>query len=423
MSTTEQPLRTDVAVVGAGLAGLTAARVAQGHGRDVVVLDPNELGGRGRTDVRGDVRFNRGPHALYLGGDAERVLRSLGVDLPGGSPSSDGAGLLENRVGVLPGTASQLARTSLLSWRGKAAVASLMLRLQRFDASAQSSVTFGAWLDALDLPDDARLLVLMLSRVSTYTNAPHVASADMVVGTMQSAMRTGVRYLDGGWQTLVDGLADGLPVLRGTVTAVHRDGGDLVVERADAPPVVARSVVVAAGGPDVTARLLGRAPYAVGPAAEARCLDLATTVPAKPGLLFGLDTPLYLSNHCPPARLAPDGIGVVHVARYLGAGDAASPHDGRAELMAHAARAGITADAVLDARYLHRMVAVSAIATAEHGGLPGRPSVDDSGVPGVFVAGDWVGPRGHLLDAVMASAEEAATRAARAADTATLVPR
>ncbi len=422
MSSIEQPLLTDVAVVGAGLAGLAAARVAHGHGLGVVVVDATEPGGRGRTDVRGGVHFNRGPHALYLGGDAERLLRRFGLSLVGGPPSAHGAGSLAGRVGALPGTAGQLARTSLLSWRAKASVASVMLRLPRVDASQLATTTFAAWLDDQGLQGEARMLVEMLARVSTYTNLPRVASADMVVGMMQSAMRTGVRYLDGGWQTLVDGLAAGVRIERGTVTGVHREGGRVVVERADAAPVVARSVVVAAGGPEATARLLGRAPFAVGPAADARCLDLATSRHADPGLLLGVDEPLYLSNHCPPARLAPEGVAVVHVARYLSGDETASPDVARAELMAHATRAGIDAAHVIDARYLHRMAAVTAIPTAELGGLAGRPGVAESGVEGVFLAGDWVGPRGHLLDAAMASAEDAAERAARAADAATLVP-
>ena len=48
---------------------------------------------------------------------------------------------------------------------------------------------------------------------------------------------------------------------------------------------------------------------------------------------------------------------------------------------------------------------------AESGGMRGRPTVTDSGVPGVFLAGDWVGPAGHLADASLASAEAAVAAA------------
>lgn len=61
------------------------------------------------------------------------------------------------------------------------------------------------------------------------------------------------------------------------------------------------------------------------------------------------------------------------------------------------------------------MVTCTAIPVAAGGGLAGRPDVGVlgrlSGRPGVFVAGDWVGPEGHLADAVLASARAAAVAA------------
>jgi transposase InsO family protein len=57
--------------------------------------------------------------------------------------------------------------------------------------------------------------------------------------------------------------------------------------------------------------------------------------------------------------------------------------------------------------------------TREHGGMQGRPNVTDTGVAGALVAGDWVGPTGHLADAALASGEAAGMQAARAATRAT----
>jgi glycine/D-amino acid oxidase-like deaminating enzyme len=96
-----------VVVIGAGLAGLTAAATAARAGRLVVVVEADALGGRARTDEHGGYRFNQGPHALARGGRAERILRDLGVPHrapPGGSvvhvmrygardPARDGAEL------------------------------------------------------------------------------------------------------------------------------------------------------------------------------------------------------------------------------------------------------------------------------------------------------------------------------------------
>jgi phytoene dehydrogenase-like protein len=334
-----------------------------------------------------------------------------------------GSGLLGERMGPLPATAASLARTSLLGARGKVAIARLMARLPRLDVAALADVSFEDWLLDASLPDDARLLVEMLARVASYTNAPAIASADMVLGQMQAAMGHGVRYVDGGWQTFVDALAAGVHVERGAVSAVRHDGTEVVVERVDGSIVVATSCIVAVGTPDVAAGLLGRPAFDIGPAVEASCLDLATSVPAQPGLLLGIDTPLYLSNHCPPARLAPDGVSVVHVAHYLAPGERPDPHAERATLVRHAERAGLTTDRILESRYLHRMTVVGGMATAARGGLPGRPKVHETGQRNVFIAGDWVGPTGHLLDASMASAADSAARASRAVESDTLVGR
>ena len=81
--------------------------------------------------------------------------------------------------------------------------------------------------------------------------------------------------------------------------------------------------------------------------------------------------------------------------------------------MAFTAHAGVRPDDIVESRRLHRMVTVAAIPTAARGGMQGRPAVTDTGHDHVFLAGDWVGSDGHLTDAVLASAEAAATAAVR----------
>ena len=65
-------------------------------------------------------------------------------------------------------------------------------------------------------------------------------------------------------------------------------------------------------------------------------------------------------------------------------------------------------------RFLRRMTVVGATPTPATGGLAGRPGIDSTGLPGVFVAGDWVGPRGWLADCTLSSGEAAGAAAASA---------
>ncbi len=411
-TTSTTTVQTDAVVVGGGMAGLAAAQLLRRAGVAVVVLDSQPLGGRARTDERAGFRFNRGPHALYLAGEGFKVLAGLGVHPEGGPPSADGQGAIGDRIGALPFGPVALARTSLLGVKGKLAIGKLMAGLGKVDAGALGAVTFAEWLDQQRLPSDARHLVEAIARISTYANAPETASADLIVSQIQLANAAGVRYVHDGWQSMVEALATGLDVHRLTALRVHSAGGEVSVETAEGTTVIAKCAVVAAGTPEAIATMLGRAPFVVGPPTEAACLDLGTSAPSNPGLLLGIDRPLYLSNHCPPARLAPSGQSMVHVARYLAPGERTEPAEQKAELLAFAARAGLTEDLIVEQRYLHRMTVVGALATAELGGLRGRPTCTDTGLPAVFLAGDWVGPRGHLVDAALASARDAATAAA-----------
>ena len=101
----------DIAVVGAGLAGLAAAATAASAGRSVLLLDGQPGGGRAATDQVGRYRFNRGAHALTTTGPGRQVLRDLGVRVEGSPPPLRGAqARLGDRLGLSPVGAVALAR-------------------------------------------------------------------------------------------------------------------------------------------------------------------------------------------------------------------------------------------------------------------------------------------------------------------------
>ena len=415
--------RYDVVVVGAGLAGLAAAATAAGEGASTLVLDGHHPGGRASTDERGSFRFNRGAHALYQGGEASAVLARLGVTAPGAPPPTRARGRLGDHVGILPANTATLLRTDLLGARGKLALARFLAGVKRWNPEEWAGLTIGQWLDRFHLPEDARRLALFLVRTTTYLHDEDHVSADVAAGQIQLGLTSGVHYLHGGWASLVEGLAgaarrNGAEIRTGAaVTSVtaEGEGGSVTVVAGDRE-ITAGAVVLAAGTPDADAALLGGEPAAwagLGPQAEASCLDLGLRRRLAEPILFGVDVPFYLVDHASVASgLAPDGGGLVHVLRYLALGEGTPADALRASLEEHARLAGVDPATVEEERFLRRMTVVGATPTPATGGLAGRPGIDSAGLPGVFVAGDWVGPRGWLADCALSSGEAAGEAAA-----------
>ena len=384
-----------VHVIGGGLAGLTAAALVARAGHDVVVHESRGgLGGRATTDdVRG-FRFNQGPHALYRGGPGERVLQSLGIRPAATPPPLAGAmALLDGEIELLPSTPGAMVRSRLLGSLDKVAFGRTMLRVGKLEPAAYAGTTVSELVGELTDRPAARDLVEALIRLGTYTNLPRHLSAEVALVQMQLALADGVVYVHGGWERLVEELA-----LR---AGARIEPGDRLEELPDAA-----AVIVATGTPQSAGALLDHR-FEVGPPAEGTVLDLGLDEPPRHDFVLGIDEPMYLSNHGRTAGV-PAGGHSVSLVRYL-------PHEApgatQDHLRAFARRAGIDDDHVVEERYLHRMTVVSAVASAEQGGLSGRPPVTVPDRPGVFVAGDWVGPEGHLVDAVLASAEAAAQAA------------
>jgi len=454
----------DVVVVGGGLAGLAAAATAARADAtmSVVLLDVQGGGGHAATDEVGRYKFNRGAHALYKGGPAQRVLKELGVRISGANPPLKGArARLGDHTGSLPLGAMTLARTNLLGGGDKVRLGKLLAGLGRIKPAKLSGITIADWLDDRGLEGTARQFTEMLVRLTTYSNDPGVISADVVLAQLQAALSSGVEYLHNGWGTMVSGLTTvardhGVRIATGArVTAVVPDGRSVRVELGE-DVLQARRVIIAAGSPQAAAALLpgidrttvtatsGSAdataagdgagglegnsaasshPRAtpngmpvewqrLGPPTRTACLDLGLRETPEVQLMLGIDQPIYMICHAPAAAgLAPRGGATVQFVRYLSAAEDPSADASRAAFAEHAAIAGIDVDRAEESRYLHRMPACTAQPTPAGGGLRGRPAVDSTGVDNVLVAGDWVGPEGYLADASLASGA-AAGRAA-----------
>lgn len=419
--------RWDIAVIGAGLAGLSAAIEAAGHGRRVVLLDARGvIGGRARTRERHGYSLNEGAHALYVDGAAMRFLRELGCEPSGGVPDvGAGVGIDGDVMGAFPASAVSLMRTPLLKG-DRSSMGKLFVKLPKMrPADYAGRSVEDAVHDLLGRGRAARL-GLGLFRLSTYYHDPAVTSADAGLGQLQMVLNNGVAYLDGGWQSMVAGMEKvardrGVEIRSATkVDEVQAIGGghELVagVER-----VRARRVVVT-GSPGLAAGLLGELAPAVKPWADAaRPAAVASlTVGLKcawgdhPPFALGIDSPTYLSVHAPVADLAPPGHTLVHVMRYLSNDEPSDSDRDRAvcESLLDRVRPGWREDAD-QVWFSPHLVASTDQPTAATGGLAGRPPVSVPGNPDLFVAGDWVGPEGVLADGSVASGRAAGRAAAR----------
>jgi len=269
-------------------------------------------------------------------------------------------------------------------------------------------------IDGLGLRPQLASFAEAVVRVTTYVADMQRLPADLALTQLRSGLLRGVSYLDGGWATLVDGLAAaatgaGARLRPSTPAAQIRGEPEawVVVTAAD-EMLDAAAVVIAAGGPAAVRSLL---PMDVdwgelGPEVTAACLDLGLRG-RPPRFVLGIDEPLYFSAHCPPGDLAPAGHGLVHVLRY-GAREATAD---REELRSFAATAGVRDENVAIERFLANMTVTHVLPSPERG-LAGRPSVAVAGAGGLFIAGDWVGPVGWLADAALVSGAEAGGLAA-----------
>jgi phytoene dehydrogenase-like protein len=415
----------DAAVVGGGLGGLAATTLLGRRGLHAVLLErAHELGGRAATDARNGWLFNRGAHALYRGAAAERVLSSLGVRWSGRAPPPGGVSELDGRAHAMPATVGSLLSTGLFGWSAKWSGARAFARLRSANSRSLEGTNVGAWLEG-NAPDPVlRAAFESFVRVTTYTNAPELLDAGAAISQLQLAQRTGVVYLDGGWQTLVDGARD---VARAAGVAI-RTSADVkcaipaphgwTVALAEGERIACRSLVLAVG-PAVARSIVASDALALwaerGVPTRAACLDLAlSSLPdERTTFALGLDRPLYYSVHSRTARVAPEGQVLVSTMKYLRPGDATDAAPDRAELEAWMDRLQRGwRERVVEQHWLPAMVTSNAVVLANRGGLRGRPGPRVPDAPGVFVVGDWVGSEGMLLDASLASAEKAAEEVA-----------
>jgi phytoene dehydrogenase-like protein len=406
--TTHPNTHPPVIIVGGGLSGLTAAAYLSQASHEVMLFEKASTpGGRARTRKRNGFFFNQGAHAFRLHGAGEQVLNELGVSYTGALPPPSGSfGLVDGELHPL---STVTASPELMQ---------VFDKIKHLNVEALQERSLQEWLEEQVPYPQVRQFLLARARISTHTNAPELLSAGLVL----SLLTAQVWYLDGGWQTLVDGLrqkaqeAGARIVTQARVEAIDVAGEGYRVRLADGSCEDASAVLLttdpemaSALVADGTHELLRRRAALTIPAYVA-CLDIALRrLPSAENLFtVCMDRPFYYAVHSTSAHMAPDGSALVQLMKYLQPGDAAEPEATRQELEAlmDLLQPGWRAE-VVEQSFLPHMIASNAIVQARLGGISGRPGPAVPGLPNLYVAGDWVGPEGDKADACFASARSA----------------
>ena len=394
-------------VAGGGLAGLTAAIELASQGHSVAVYEQSKtLGGRAATHHQQAYSMNIGPHGFYRAGIMKAQLDAWGIAHSGKPPLGKGAAYLvaQGAKYRFPSNTTGLFRSGAFTLSEKLGIARVLGTIVK--ATAQPGESMRAWIHRQSPKAAVRNMLAAMTRLSTYAGDLAALDAGAALRQVQMALKASVLYLDGGWETVVNGLAVKAQSLG---VQIHLDAGVVSIEPGT---VVLRGGerlhadgIVLALPPKTVEQITGQRLPAMIPA-RAACLDLGLRhLPAKAGTFaLGLDEPTYVSVHSEYATgLAPTGGALVQLAKYLGGGDfcAREELEQRADLILPGWR-----EEVEFARFLPEMTVVHAIPTAAHG----RPDVDALSMPSVAIAGDWVGPEAMLADAAVASGIRAARR-------------
>jgi monoamine oxidase len=281
----------DVVVVGAGFAGLSAARTLGDLGLSAVVLEARDrVGGRVYTEtLEGGPWVDLG--GQWLGPTQDRALalvKELGARTFPTWTKGDNLVVVRGKAKRYRGTIPRLPIASLLNvgwaqWRLERMARRVPLDAPWSAARAREwdRTPFSAWLDTNLVTGTARHLLEAGLETVFAANAREMSllhvlfyihsgkDLDMLLGTEGAAQAT---RIEGGMQTIAEGLAKkvdvrlGCPVRRvvqrdGGVT-VHHDGGVIESKRAivAVPPKLAAALAFEPALPSRRAELLGKMP-------------------------------------------------------------------------------------------------------------------------------------------------------------------
>ncbi|TJY44107.1 NAD(P)/FAD-dependent oxidoreductase [Cohnella pontilimi] len=407
----------DAAVVGGGIAGLTAAIYAAKAGKQTIVIEKQDrLGGRAISNKKNGAYFNLGGHALYKG-HAHETFMELGVNVRGNQPSANGYGLWKGKLITLPTDLKSLFTTQLLSWKGKMELASWLMKFTKMDTHGYDRISLREWMEGNVRDPMVRHLFYSLLRTASYVVGPDLPAAGPVLRQLQNALN-GVKYLDRGWGELVEELrkiASELGVRFIThnkvMTVEIRNGIVQQVVCEDGTRIAARNVILATS-PSIAHQLV---PFSEKTALQtwkeqaieitAACLDVALRRLPKPKqqFIYGIDQTIFLTNQSRAAYLSDDGAQVISLIKYQGKENDPDEELRELEGMLDLAQPGWR-EQLMVKQYLPKITVSHDFMHINRRENPG-PAVPE--IQGLYVAGEWASHGELLVDAATASAKRA----------------
>ncbi|GAB2558882.1 phytoene desaturase family protein [Gracilibacillus alcaliphilus] len=413
----------DVVIVGSGLAGLTAANFLAKEGKRVAVLErSNRLGGRAMTNVKNGVLMNLGPHALYLSGAAANIFTELGISLSGRNASKNVRihGILNHAVHVIPTDFSSIMSSTLLSWKAKFIFGKLMLKIMKLNTDSIPEISLMEWADAEISDPMARHIFYSICRLTSYTNAASLQLAKPVLKQVQRSLETGVLYVDGGWETIVQKLknqaeACGAEILTNkNVTGIEHHEHYQIIQCSDGTVIHVPDCVVTAPPKEAMNMINGAEQTSLGLWKEqaipltACCLDIGMKKLPNPQHQFviGLDQTLFFTNQSRAAKLSEDGTLVVSLAKYHHPKEEINTKTDKQQLesVMDLLHPGWREEVVVQ-QFLPQLTVSHDFPHVRRKENPG-PNIPE--MKGIFIAGDWAGHEEVLADAAVASGKRAA---------------